>query len=60
MRWAVSLSLGDDKFFFGPQHNIYTFFMIRFGLFDLTLLFVCQFCHVNCETEKAQVYMAKR
>ena len=27
------------------------FFMILFGLFDLILLFDCQICHVNCETE---------
>ena len=27
------------------------FFMILFGLFDLLLLYVCQICHVNCETE---------
>ena len=42
----MSLSLGDDKTLFGPKHNIYTFFMIQFGLF------VCQIGHdVNCETE---------
>ena len=34
---------------FGHKHNIYAFFMILFGLFDLILLFVCQICHVNCE-----------
>ena len=51
MPWAVSSSLGDDKLFFGPKHNIYALFMILFGLFDLILLFVCQICHVNCETE---------
>ena len=33
MPWAVSLSLGDDKLFFGPKHNIYALFMILFGLF---------------------------
>ena len=48
MPWAMSLSLGDDKLFFGPKHNIYALFMILFGLI---LLFVCQICHVNCETE---------
>ena len=38
--------VGDDKTLFGPKHNIYTFFMIQFGLF------VCQIGHdVNCETE---------
>ena len=37
---AVSLSLSDDKLFFGPKHNIYALFMILFGLFDLILLFV--------------------
>ena len=47
----MDLSLADNKLFFGPKHNIYTFFMILFGLFDLILLFVCQICHVNCETE---------
>ena len=46
--WAVSLSLGDVKLFFGPKHNIYALFMI---LFDSILLFVCQICHVNCEAE---------
>ena len=48
---AVSLSLSDDKLFFGPKHNIYALFMILFGLFGLILLFVCQICHVNYETE---------
>ena len=33
MPWAVSSSLGDDKLFFGPKHNIYALFMILFGLF---------------------------
>ena len=51
MHWAVSLSLSDNKLFFGPKHNIYALFMILFGLFDLILLFVCLICHVNCETE---------
>ena len=51
MPWAMISSLGDDKLFFGPKHNIYTFFMILCGLFDLILLFVCQISHVNCETE---------
>ena len=49
--WALSSSLGNDKLFIGPKHNIYTFFMILFGLFDLILLFGCQICHVNCDTE---------
>ena len=40
MPWAVSLSLGDDKLFFGPKHNIYALFMILFGLFDLSVKFV--------------------
>ena len=35
MLWAVSLSLGDNKLFFVPKHNIYTLFIILFGLFDL-------------------------
>ena len=48
---AMSSSLGFDKLFFGPKHNIYAFFMILFGIFDLILLFVCQFCHLNCETK---------
>ena len=52
MPWAMSLSHGDDKLFFGPKHNIYALFVILFGLFDLILLFVCQIRHVNCETEK--------
>ena len=37
--WAMSLSLRNDKLFFGPKHNIYDLFMILFGLI---LLFVCQ------------------
>ena len=40
MPWAVSSSLGDDKLFFGPKHNIYALFMILFGLFDLSVKFV--------------------
>ena len=51
MPWAVSSILGDDKLSFRPKHNIYAFFMILYGLFDLILLFVFQICHVNCETE---------
>ena len=51
MPWAMSSSLSDDKLFFRPKHNIYVFFMILFGLFDLIQFFVCQICHVNCETE---------
>ena len=43
MPWAMSLSLGDDKLFFGPKHNIYALFMILFGLFDLILLFDVKF-----------------
>ena len=31
------------------------FFMILFGLFDLVLLFVCQICHVDCETRKLKI-----
>ena len=51
MPWAMSSSLGDNKLFFGPKHNIYAFLMILFGLFDLILIFVCQFFHVKCETK---------
>ena len=51
MPWAMSLILSDNKLFFRPKHNIYACFMILFGLFDLKLLFACQICHVNCETE---------
>ena len=40
MPWAMSSSLGEDKLFFRPKHNIYALFMILFGLFDLILLFV--------------------
>ena len=36
----MSLSLSDNKLFFGPKHNIYAFFMILFGWFDSILLFV--------------------
>ena len=49
--WAVSLSLGGNKLFFKPKHNIYAFFMILFGLFDLILLFVCQICHMKQKIE---------
>ena len=48
---AVNSSLGDNKPFFRPKHNIYTYFRILFGFFDLILLFVGQICYVNCETE---------
>ena len=41
MPWAMSSSLGDNKLFFGPKHNIYALFMILFGLF------VCQ--NLSCE-----------
>ena len=51
---AVSSSRCDDKLFFGPKHNIYTFFMILFGLFDLILLFVCQIFLLNCERENCK------
>ena len=51
MPWVVNSRHDDTKLFFGPKHNIYDFFMILFGLFDLILLSVCQICHVNCETE---------
>ena len=51
MPWAVSSSLSDDKLFVGPKHNINALFMILFGLYDSILLFVCQICHMNCETE---------
>ena len=46
MPWAVSPSLGDDKFFFETKHNIYTFFMILLGLFDLVLELSVKF---SCE-----------
>ena len=49
--WAESSNLSDDYLFFVPKHNIHAFFIILIGLFDLILLFVCQICHVNCETE---------
>ena len=51
MPWAVSSSLSDNEVFFGTKHNIYASFMILFGLYDLMLLYACQICHVNCETE---------
>ena len=63
MPWAGILSLGDDQLFFGPKHSIYAFFMILFVLFDFILLFVCQICHVNCETEKFtinKIYLLKK
>ena len=43
MPWAVSSSLSDDKLFFGPKHNIYSFFLILFGLFDLILYLSVKF-----------------
>jgi len=51
MPWAVISSLGDDKLFFGPKHNIKALFMILFGLFDSILLFVCQICLVKQKIE---------
>ena len=36
----MSLSIRDKKLFFKHKQNIYTFFMILFGWFDLILLFV--------------------
>ena len=56
----MSSSLGDNKLLFGPKHNIYTFFIILFGLFDLILLFVYQTCHVNCETENKKKIIFKK
>ena len=47
-------SVGDDKLIFWPKHNIHGFFMILFGLFDLIILFDCQSCYVNCQTENEQ------
>ena len=55
MPWAESLSLSDNKLFIRPKHNIYTFFMILFGLFDLKLFFVCKICHVNYETKNLKI-----
>ena len=55
MLWAVSLSLSEDKLFFGPKHNIYAFLMILFGLFDLILLFFCQICHVSLWNRKLKI-----
>ena len=49
--WAVSLHLSDIKHLIRPKHNIYAFFIILFGLFDLLLIFDCQICNVNCETK---------
>ena len=43
MPWAMSLSLGDNKLFSRPMHNIYAFFMILFGLFDLILFLSLKF-----------------
>ena len=60
MPWAGILSLGDDQLFFGPKHSIYAFFMILFVLFDFILLFVCQICHVNCETENKSYLCFKK
>ena len=51
MPWAMSLSPGDDKLFFGPKHNIYALFMILFSLFDLILSFVCQICYLKQKIE---------
>ena len=43
MLWVVSLWLCDDKLFIRPQHNIYTFFIILFDLFDLILYLSVKF-----------------
>ena len=40
MPLAMSSSLSDNKLFFARKHNIYAFFMILFGLFEMILLFV--------------------
>ena len=50
------MAIHNNKLFFGPKHNIYAFFMMLFGLFDLRVLFVCQICHVNCETIENKRY----
>ena len=60
MPWAVISSRSDDKLFYGPKHNIYALFMIIFDLFDFILLFVCQICHVNWETEIKEIYLKKQ
>ena len=50
------MAIHNNKLFFGPKHNIYAFFIMLFGLFDLRVLFVCQICHVNCETIENKRY----
>ena len=34
MPWAVNSSIGDDKLFFGPKHNIFIHDSIWFIWFD--------------------------
>ena len=41
-------ALGHDE---QTQQQHLRFFHDSFGLFELKLLFVCQICHVNCESE---------
>ena len=41
MPWAVSLI--DKKLFFRPKLNIYAFFVILFGLFDLIWYYYLSF-----------------
>ena len=35
------MAIYNNKLFFGSKHNIYAFFVMLFGLFDLIVLFVC-------------------
>ena len=61
-RWALNIGMLHRALVceFMPWwwHTLYQtqaqhlhFFMIFFGFFDLILIFVCQICHVHCETE---------
>ena len=56
MPWAVNSSLSDDKLFFRPKHNIYAFYMILFGLFDLILLFVMWIVKQKIENKKKFIF----
>ena len=61
MPWAVSLQFSDNKLFIGPKHNMYTFFMILFDLFDTIQFYylsaksiICQ-PNLSCELWKQKI-----
>ena len=56
MPWAVSSSLGNDKLFFGPNHNIYTLFHYFYLIYLSWYYIIClSNLSLNCETEKGKL-----